>query len=138
MEIPANAGASRRSNSEFATEFKARTKRFAVRILKMGETLPSTLGGQVVGRQLVRSATSVAANYRAACRARSTRELAAKLHIALEEADESELWLELLEEAEIVRPDRLTALHQEVKELVAILTNAERSARLKAAAPKSG
>ena len=119
----------RKSNASFSAEFRQRTRNFAIRVLKLGDSLPTPLSAQVVGRQSVRSATSVAANYRAACRARSDREFAAKLHIALEEADESELWLELLEDAEVVQPNRLQSLHTECGEIVAILATSERTAR---------
>ncbi len=119
----------RDSNKAFATVFKQRTKQFALRVLKLGDNLPGTLSALTVGRQLVRSASSVAANYRAACRARSDREFAAKLHIALEEADETELWLELLIEGEMVPAERTQALYQEAGEIVAILTTAEQSIR---------
>ena len=121
--------AGRNSNKAFATVFKQRTKQFALRVLKLGDNLPGVLSAQTVGRQLVRSASSVAANYRAACRARSDREFAAKLHIALEEADETELWLELLLEGGTVSPDRLQPLYQEAGEILAILTTAERTVR---------
>ncbi len=77
-------------------ELKTRTKAFAVRVIRLVDALPRSLAAQVVGRQLLRSATSVGANYRAACRAQSRAEFAAKLSIVVEEADETLYWLELL------------------------------------------
>ena len=79
-----------------AEELKHRTKDFALRILKLVAALPKTIEGRAIGNQLVRSGTSVAANYRSACRARSRPEFIAKLGVVLEEADETLLWLELI------------------------------------------
>ena len=92
----------RLSNYEFAEAFKLRTKAYALRVIKLVQVLPKSGEAQILGKQLLRAATSVAANYRAACRARSKAEFAAKIGIVLEEADESQFWLELLEEAGIV------------------------------------
>jgi four helix bundle protein len=77
-------------------ELKSRTKRFALRAMKLVRALPKDVPGKVIANQLMRSATSVAANYRASCRARSKTEFIAKIGVVLEEADESELWLELV------------------------------------------
>ena len=90
-----------------ADEFKERTKKFALRVIKLTASLPSGLNAQIIGKQLVRSGTSVGANYRAALRARSPAEFRAKLNIVLEEADETEYWLELLSESKIFPRDRL-------------------------------
>ena len=79
------------SNFDFAEEFRQRTKTFALRIMKLADRLPTEPSCRVAGMQLLRAGTSVAANYRAACRARSEREFNAKLHIALEKADEAVL-----------------------------------------------
>jgi four helix bundle protein len=79
-------------------KLKARTKAFALRVVKLVDAMPRSLAGQTIGRQLLRSATSVGANYRAACRAQSRAEFAAKLSIVVEEADKTLYWLELLEE----------------------------------------
>lgn len=106
---------------EFAAKMKARTKAFAVQIVKFFGNLPKTDEGRVLGRQLLRSATSVAANYRAVCRAKSDADFIHKLGTVVEEADESLLWLELLEEAEICPATQLAALKQEADELVRIL-----------------
>jgi four helix bundle protein len=107
--------------TEFVAKMKARTKAFAVQIVKLFSKLPKTDEGRVLGRQLLRSATSVAANYRAVCRAKSGADFIHKLGTVVEEADESLLWLELLEEAEICPVAQLAALKQEADELVRIL-----------------
>jgi four helix bundle protein len=103
-------------------EMKQRTKRFAVRVIKMTETLPEKRATNIIANQLIRSASSVGANYRAALRARSQADFISKIGITTEEADESEYWMELLVDCEIVKPERLTDLLQEANELVAIFT----------------
>jgi four helix bundle protein len=99
---------------------EGRTKTFAVRVLRMFGRLPKTTESQVLGKQLLRSGTSVAANYREASRARSSRELKSKLGQVEQEIDETMLWFELLMEAEIVKPSQLTALYEEAEELLKI------------------
>src|SRR6266498_1964477 len=89
---------------EFATKMQARTKTFAVQIVKFFGKLPRTDEARVLGRQLLRSGTSVAANYRAVCRAKSNADFISKMGTVVEESDESLLWLELLEDAEICAP----------------------------------
>ena len=121
----------RLSNFEFAETFKRRTKTFALRAIKLYQAFPTRQEAQVVGKQLIRSATAVAANYRAACRARSGAEFVAKIGVVLEEADESLFWLEILEEAEIVAAPRLVDLKREADELTAILTKIRKSAAVK-------
>jgi len=88
--------------------------------MRLYRALPRDEGARVVGRQLLRSGTSVGANYRAACRARSKAEFVAKLSIVLEEADETVFWLELLQESEVVSVEKLAPLVQEARELTAI------------------
>ena len=100
--------------------FKQRTKRLALRAIDLVEALPKGRTAEVIGRQLLRSATSVGANYRAACRGKSTADVLAKLAIVEEEADETVYWLELLVEAEIVPESRVTALLKESNEIVAM------------------
>jgi four helix bundle protein len=111
-------------NSEFGMrnepDLKRRTKAFALRILKLVDALPKTTAGRALASQIVRSGTSVAANYRAACRARSTADFIAKMGIVEEESDESLFWLELLEESELVSATKLAAIKQEANELIAI------------------
>ena len=107
-------------------ELKRRTKAFAV---KMTEALPRTRAANIVAWQLLRSATSVGANYRAACRARSHREFTARIGVMEEEADESLYWLETLVETEMMKETRLQALIQEANELTAIFTATSYTAR---------
>lgn len=109
-------------------ELQNRTKQFALSILKLINVLPRTAAGRVISSQLVRAATSVGANYRSACRARSRAEFAAKLGIAVEEADESLYWLELVREGELVPENQLSLLLKEADELTAILASGRRSA----------
>jgi len=112
-----------------AEELKKRTKKFGLNTIKLVESLPSTQAGRVIGNQLLRSALSVGANYRAACRGRSKADFISKVGITTEEADESQHWLEMLVEAGIVSPDKLKPLMQEANELVAILTASAKTAR---------
>ena len=112
-----------------AEELKKRTKKFGLNAIKLVESLPSTQAGRVIGNQLLRSALSVGANYRAACRGRSKADFISKVGITIEEADESQHWLEMLAEAGIVSPDKLKPLMQEANELVAILTASAKTAR---------
>src|ERR1043166_1180117 len=98
-------------------ELRARTKSFALRVVKLYRSLPRTADSQVMGKQLLRCGTSVAANYRASCRARSRAEFAARIGIVVEEADESAFWLEMLADTGIVRMALLKDLLQESKEL---------------------
>ena len=111
-------------NSEFGMrnklDLKRRTKAFALPILKLVDALPKTTAGRALASQIVRSGTSVAANYRAACRARSTADLIAKMGIVEEEADDTLFWLELLEESQLVPAAKLPALKREANELIAI------------------
>ncbi len=112
-----------------AEELKRRTKRFGLDVIKLVESLPSKQTGRVIGNQLLRSALSVGANYRAACRGRSNADFISKVGITIEEADESQHWLEMLAEAGIVAPDKLKPFLQESNELVAILTASVKTAR---------
>ena len=108
---------------------RARTKQFALRVMRLCRTLPHTDEGHVIGRQLLRSSTSVAANYRAMCRARSRPEFIAKLGVVVEEMDEVVFWLELLTEGGIVPAAKIGPLSREAGELLAIVTAAQRTAR---------
>jgi four helix bundle protein len=112
-------------------ELKQRTKSFALRVMKLVDHLPDNRKGRVLGDQLLRSATSVAANYRAACRARSTAEFIAKLGNVLEEADESALWLELITDGALLERTRTNALLTEADELTAIIFTARRTTQRK-------
>jgi four helix bundle protein len=104
-----------------AQELKERTKQFALRVMHLVDTLPTTPKGRAIASQLVRSGTSVAANYRAACRGRSKAEFIAKVGVAEEEADETALWLELIIEDKLLAEKKVSALLDEANELVAIM-----------------
>ncbi len=110
-------------------ELRDRTKRFAIRIIRLFRALPRSVEAQVIGKQLLRCGTSVAANYRAACRARSRAEFIARLGIVAEEADESVLWLELLEESNVLSHERLAEIAKEAKELAAIFSASQKTAK---------
>jgi len=100
--------------------FKERTQQLALRIIRLVQALPETSVGRVIGKQLLRSGTSIGANYRAACRARSNADMLAKLAIVEEEADETLYWLELLIEADIMPEAKLEALMTETDEIIAM------------------
>jgi four helix bundle protein len=108
---------------------KLRTKDFALRVLRLYRSLPRTDEARILGRQLLRSGTSIGANYRAACRGRSRAEFVAKLGIALEEADETVFWLEIFQEGNIFPQEKLCGLVSEANELVAIFVSSVRTAR---------
>jgi|ERR1035437_9494865 four helix bundle protein len=106
-----------------------RTKNFALRIIKLVNALPNNLAGRTVGGQLIRSGTSVASNYRAACRGRSKTEFIAKLGIVEEEADESALWLELIIESKLMKESLVIDLLVEAGELTRIMASSKKTAR---------
>jgi len=108
---------------------KKRTFELGLRCVRLSESLTKSKAGDVIGRQLIRSATSVAANYRASRRARSRPEFIAKLGIALEECDETLLWLEYVCTLDLIKPRRVKTLRQEAEELVAILVATIKSAK---------
>jgi four helix bundle protein len=110
-----------------SAELQHRTKSFALRILKLIEQLPKTIGGRILANQLARSGTSVGTNYRAACRARSRAEFASKLGTVAEEADESLYWLELIRDGNFIAQKRIASLICEADELTAIFTAGRRS-----------
>ena len=112
-------------------DLRERTKRFALRVLKLCDSLPRTDAARTISRQLLRSGTSVAANYRAAGRARSRAEFAAKMGVVVEEADESVFWLDLLGESGIIAKPRLDDLVAEANELVSIFVASQKTARAK-------
>lgn len=110
-------------------EMKARTKAFANRIVKLCEALPDDWIPRTVGKQLLRSGTSVGANYRAVCRAKSTADFINKLRVVEEECDESLFWMELLVDNNLVKPARLGDLMKEADELLAIVVSSAKTAR---------
>jgi len=111
-----------------ADDLKKRTKRFALRVLKLVAALPNTVAGRAIGGQLVRSGTSVGSNYRAACRGRSRAEFVAKLGVVEEEADESAFWMELIIEGELLKPREVEPLLNEANELTKIMAQSRISA----------
>jgi four helix bundle protein len=117
-------------HSEFRTpNLKARTKNFALRVIDLVNALPDGRSAEVMGRQLLRSATSVGANYRAACRAKSTADFISKMGTVEEEADECMYWMELLSEAKLVHAETLQPLMAEANELVAITVSSINTAK---------
>jgi four helix bundle protein len=110
-------------------DLKRRTKLFALRVIKLVESLPKTQTAKVIGNQLLRSSTSVPANYRAACRARSSAEFVSKLGIVEEETDESVFWMELLVDTGLVGEARLEGLMDEGRQLTVIWVTSIRTAR---------
>jgi four helix bundle protein len=112
-------------------EMKARTKRFALRIIRLVSSLPNTSVATTIGKQLLRSGTSVGANYRSACRAKSTADFISKLSIVEEEADESVYWMELLTESGIVNATRLADLFDEANQILAIVVAAIKTSKQK-------
>jgi four helix bundle protein len=100
--------------------FKQRTKQLALRFIEIVDALPRNRSADVIGRQLIRSGTSIGANYRAACRGKSTADVIAKLRIVEEEADESAYWMELLIESGLLPEGRLSELLQETNEIIAM------------------
>jgi len=122
----ADCGFEKRMN---ASELKQRTKDFGLRVVRLVETLPRSRTAEVFGRQLLRSATSIGANYRAACRARSQADFVSKIGVVEEEADESAYWLEVLLEAEVTGDHGVKGLLEEANELTAIFVASGKTAR---------
>ncbi len=114
-----------------AEELRNRTKQFAIRVVRLYQAAPKTIDAQVIAKQLLRSGTSVAANYRAVCRARSSKEFIAKIGVVIEEADETVFWLELLLETKIFSKQKLGNLLQEANELLAIFAASHHTAKLR-------
>ena len=108
---------------------KDRAKQFAIRIVKLFRALPKTDEARVIGKQVLRSGTSVGANYRAVCRARSNAEFIAKIGIVVEEADETVFWLEVLVQTEIVSAKQMKSLLDEANELLAIFAASQRTSK---------
>ena len=108
---------------------KDRTKQFALQVIRLCRALPRSQESSIITRQLLRSATSVGANYRAVCRARSTADFVSKLGIVLEEADETLFWIELLVESGAAHPEKITSVRREANELVSIFVASLRTAK---------
>jgi len=112
---------------DFVTGIKLRTKKFVLDSIKFYQTLPKTEEARIIGRQFIRSASSVGANYRAACRSRSKAEFFAKLSIVVEEADETAFWIEVLTESEITNSVKAQPLLKEINEILAIVAKARKT-----------
>ncbi len=112
-----------------AESMKLRTKQFAIRIVSVVRSLPRTREGDVIGKQLLRCGTAVAANYRAVCRSRSKAEFISKINVVVEEADETVFWLELLADTGVVAAEKLSLLLKEANELLAICAASLRTAK---------
>ncbi len=110
-------------------ELKNRTKNFSLRIITLVNQLPNTRAGNTIANQIIRSGTSVAANYRAACRARSARDFTSKITIVEEESDETQFWLELIDEASLLKDQEVLELIKEADELTAIFTASGKTAK---------
>ena len=110
-------------------ELKLRTQKFALRIIKLVQSLSKGKVSDVIGHQLLRAGTSIGANYRSACRARSQADFISKITVVEEEADESLYWLELILEAGLIKKELLTGIMQEAKELTAIFTASGKTAK---------
>lgn len=110
-------------------DLKSRTKQYALRIIKLTQALPKNTAGWVISKQLIRSGTSVGANYRAVCRSRSVADFIAKLGIVIEEADESAFWLELIIETGLMNKKLINPLLEETNELIAIMVASVKTIR---------
>ena len=110
-------------------DLKFRTKIFALNIIKLVKSMPDDRIGRVLGNQILRSGTSVAANYRSACKARSKADFISKITVVEEEADETTLWLEPIMESETLNNDLTKVLHKEANELTAIFTSSGKTAK---------
>jgi four helix bundle protein len=112
---------------EFRKTMQNRTKQFALRAIRLFKALPATDEARIIGKQFLRAATSVGSNYRAACRARSSKEFYSKLSIVIEESDESMFWLEILGESGIMKMELLQDLINEADEIIRILVAARKT-----------
>jgi len=115
------------SKTDFVESFKRRTKQFVIDNIRLYRTLPKTEEARIVGRQLLRSSSSVGSNYRAACRTRSEAEFHAKISIVVEEADESLFWMEILTEAEITQSAQVSQLMIEAQEILKVMAKARKT-----------
>lgn len=120
---------SKKTKIDFANQMQDRTKRLAVEVIKFSRTINNDYVTYIIKQQMIRSATSVASNYRAVCRSRSSNEFFSKLSIVVEEIDETNLWLEVIKEAEIEVADEINHLIKESKEITAILATSRSTYR---------
>ncbi|MGY3213506.1 four helix bundle protein [Mucilaginibacter sp. HD30] len=117
----------RLSKNEFAEQFRERTKKFVVDNIRLYQSLPKTEEAKIIGRQLLRSSSSVGANYRAACRARSQAEFHSKISIVVEEADESVFWMEVMIETDILSSEKIKNLMNEGNEILKVAASARKT-----------
>lgn len=136
MKMNAEFGIGNSESSSRNEDLKARTKQFALRVIRLVESLPKSRTADVLGKQLIRSATSAGANYRAACRARSAAEFQAKLGIVEEEVDESAYWIELLIETGLTKANLVMPLLDEAGELTAIIVTSIKTSRRNNKSPR--
>lgn len=115
--------------TDFAQKFRDRTKKLTINIISLYKSMLKTDESRIVGKQLLRSASSVGANYRATCRARSKAEFFSKMCIVIEEADETLFWLEIMEETNMAKLETLKALRSEVTEVLSVLAKARNTMR---------
>ena len=114
-----------------SNELKDRTTKFALRIVKLADALPKTVLGNTITKQIIRSGTSVAANYRYALRSRSDPEFISKLNTVIEECDETLFWLDLIIESELLKKEKVELLYQEADELVSIFCSTQKTKKNK-------
>ncbi|WP_299684007.1 four helix bundle protein [uncultured Dokdonia sp.] len=115
------------NKSEFIEQFKSRTKALAVKIIVFYDEMPKTDASRIIGKQLIRSVTSTAANYRAACIARSSKEFYSKMSIVVEEADETLFWLEMLKDTGMVPEEQLKPFIKEATEIAKVMSVARKN-----------
>lgn len=108
---------------------KKRTKQIGLEVIKIVDELPNKPSAWAIAKQIIRSSTSIGANYRAACRAKSSADFINKLKIVEEEADETQYWLEVLEESKLINADRIEVIKKEVNEIVSIVVASIKTAR---------
>ncbi len=112
-----------------ADELRARTRTYALRVVKLVQALPKNMVADVLGKQVLRSATSVGANYRAACNAATRPVFLHKMSIVVEEADETVYWLEMIRDAKLVTPEKLASLIDEAEQIIKIMSASLKTAR---------
>lgn len=117
----------KRNKADFVEKFRDRTKKFVVDNIKLYRSLPKTEEARIIGKQLLRSSSSVGANYRAVCRARSQAEFHSKISIVVEEADESVFWMEVLIAAEIITKSEISNLMTEGNEILKVTASARKT-----------
>ena len=110
-------------------QIKKRTKQIGLDIIKLIDELPNKASAQAIAKQIIRSSTSIGANYRAVCRAKSSADFVYKLKIVEEEADETHYWLEILEESELIHSERITLLKKEINEIISIVVSSIKTSR---------